>query len=140
MILAAETLPDPSHFSSIGWVTVILVSIIAGLNQGFRLTDRLTGRKQDLAPQPFAVTGTPLGNAEIQRDLKSMNHRLKSLEDWRSDLTAKMDENKTEILAAGEERAVRIYDHVDSVRRELDAKIDAIPERVIATLKNTGAI
>lgn len=117
-----------------------LAFVVMLVNGGFKLTDRITGRKQEIAPQPFAVTGTPLGNAEIQRDLKSMNHRLKSLEDWRSDLTAKMDENKTEILAAGEERAVRIYDHVDNVRRELDAKIDAIPERVIATLKNTGAI
>ena len=31
---AATTLPDPHSFSSIGWVLVILVSIITGLRQG----------------------------------------------------------------------------------------------------------
>jgi len=30
---AAPSLPDPNHFASIGWVIVILVAVVVGLNQ-----------------------------------------------------------------------------------------------------------
>ena len=59
--------------------------------------------------QPLNVTGTPLGNAEIQRDLKAMNHRIVSLEAWRGQLLNKLDADKSEVIEAGEERARRIY-------------------------------
>ena len=113
---------------------------VALVNPGLKLCDRITGKKKELSPQPFVVQGTPASNAEMQRDLKSMNHRLKSLEDWRGQLSRQMEENKTEVLTAGEERASRIYKHVEEVRREIDGKISALPNEIVALLKNTGAI
>ena len=46
---------------------------------------------------------------------------------------------ETQRLQASEDRKT-IYKHIDEVRRELSQKIDDMPDRVIATLKNTGAI
>lgn len=33
-MIIAQALPDPNHFASVGWVCVILVAVITGLNQG----------------------------------------------------------------------------------------------------------
>lgn len=86
------------------------------------------------------ISGTPPDNAILARDLKSIGHRVKALEDARARLLEKMDEDKTEILAGGEDRARRIYEHIDEVRRELDEKVSRIPGETVALLKNTGAI
>ena len=94
----------------------------------------------DKNPQPFSVEGAPLGNREIQRDLKAMNHRLIALEQWRGQLLSKMDNDKSEVIEAGEDRARRIYTHVEDVRKEIDNKITRLPNELVALLKNTGAI
>ena len=57
-----------------------------------------------------------------------------------SELRDKMETNKKEILEAGSNRGKEIYTHVDNVRKELSNDINSIPDRIIATLKNTGAI
>ena len=77
--------------------------------------DSKKARATEITPQPLSVQGTPIGNAEIARDLKSMNHRLTSLENWRSELITKMDDDKTEILNAGEHRAEKLHDRINSV-------------------------
>jgi hypothetical protein len=51
-----------------------------------------------------------------------------------------MDADKVEIMEAGDARGQRILDHIDDERHIIDAKIDAMPERIICILKNTGAI
>ena len=91
-------------------------------------------------PQPFSVEGMPLGNKEIARDLKAMNHRLVALEQWRGQLLSKMDTDKSEVIEAGEERARRIYTHVEDVRKEIDSKITRLPNELVALLRNTGAL
>lgn len=123
--------------TNINW-TLIATIIMAVGTLGMWLDARKSRVTQ--IEQPLNVTGTPLGNAEIQRDLKAMNHRLVALESWRGQLLTKLDSDKTEVIAAGEDRARRIYLHVDDVRRELDRKITDIPGEVVALLKNTGAI
>jgi hypothetical protein len=123
--------------SNINW-TLICTILMAIATFGMWL-DAKKARVTQIE-QPLNVTGTPLGNAEIQRDLKAMNHRLVALEQWRGQLINKLDSDKTEVIEAGEDRARRIYDHVDQVRRELDRKITDIPGEVVALLKNTGAI
>lgn len=80
-------------------------------------------------PQPLSVTGTPIGNAEIARDLKNMNHRIASLESWRNELIQKLDEDKTEILVAGEHRAEKLHDRINNVLSavsELKGRVEQI--------------
>lgn len=109
------------------------------------------GRKNKSVRVDGQISGTPPGNDILARDLKAMNHRVRTLEDWRQQLIAKLDDDKSEVIEAGEERARRIYAHVDEVRRELSAsidkkhsenskRIDDLPDKIISTLKNAGAI
>jgi hypothetical protein len=101
-------------------------------------------------PEPQRLNDDP--PIEIRKSPKRFNYelseqrhgdherRILQLEKTSNELLKKLDADKQEILDAGEERGDKIKDHVEAVRRELDEKIDNIPDRVIATLKNTGAI
>lgn len=86
------------------------------------------------------ISGTPPDNSILARDIKSIGYRVKALEDWRQNLLDKMDDDKDAVINAGEDRARRIYAHVEEVRRELDEKITRVPNETVALLKNTGAI
>lgn len=130
MLAQIETLPADT-LKNFMWAGAALLVIAYYAKQLF------WGEKN---PQPFSVQGTPPGNAEIQRDLKAMNHRLVSLEQWRGQLLDKLDEDKTQVIEAGEERARRIYTHVEDVRKEIDGKITKLPNELVALLVNTGAI
>jgi len=96
------------------------------------LVDKAIQRMRGTAPEP--------PNGELKQSIKQLNARMKVLEDWRSQLTNKLETDKQLILDAGAERGQRIYDHVEAVRKELDGKIGDIPGQVIATLRNAGAI
>jgi hypothetical protein len=85
-------------------------------------------------PQPLSVSGTPPSAAEIVRDVKSLGHRVQALENWRSDLLDKLDDNKTELLVAGEDRARRIYAHIDAVKNEMTRNFQDA-ERAIGRLE-----
>lgn len=139
-MILAETLPDPNGYAALGWLIVGLAALIAIINQGWDFVAKVSGKDKNPLPQPLSVSGTPPGNSELQMSVKQLNARVKVLEQWRSDLINKMDEDKTEILAAGEERARRIYTHVEDVRKEIDGKIHNLPNELVALLKNTGAI
>lgn len=96
----------------------------------------------EIEPQPVQTQRAP---KRFNHDLAEQRHqdhdrRIRTLEDWRDSFHTKLEADKLEIIAAGEERSDKIRDHVERVRRELDDKIDGVPDRVIATLKNTGAI
>lgn len=73
---------------------------------------------------------------EVKQNLKQLEHRVRALEDWRAQLIKKLDDDKTDLMTAGEERARRIYRHVDEVRSELSGKIEGMPGRIIADLRN----
>ena len=127
-MMFAQTLPDPNTFSSIGWVVVIIAALAFGINAILELIARMRGE----APAP--------PNGELKQSIKQLNARIKAMEDWRDRLTAKMDDDKQEILDKGEDRARRIYEHIEAVRKELDEKIGDVPDKIIATLRNAGAI
>lgn len=124
--------------TNINWT--LIATIIMAIGTFGMWLDARKPRATEISPSPLHVTGTPIGNAEIARDLKNMNHRIVALESWRNELIQKMDDDKTEILTAGEERARRIYTHVEDVRKEIDGKIHNLPNELVALLKNTGAI
>ena len=88
--------------------------------------------------QPVQVSGTPPSADVIANNLKQLNHRMRALEDWRDSLLQKMDEDKTTILAGGEDRARRIYAHIEDVRKELDGKLSSMPSEIVTLLRNTG--
>ena len=123
--------------SNINWT--LIATIIMALATAGMWWDAKKSRVTQIA-QPLEVSASPLTAAEIQRDVKAMNHRLRSLEDWRNQLIQKLEEDKGQVIEAGEDRARRIYQHVEEVRKEIDGKISDLPNQLVALLKNTGAI
>ena len=147
-MMLAETLPDPNNFASIGWVVVILASLAFGANAVLDLVDRVRGRndKPTQIEQPVSV--------ELVEELHEKFAGKKEFEahqqETRSEFSRVTRERTEDLrLAAMSRRTMydkqdvlrrELTERTDNVREELSKKIDGIPERVIATLKNTGAI
>ena len=123
--------------TNINWT--LIATIVMALATAGMWYDAKKSRVTEIK-QPLSVSGTPPGNSELQMSVKQLNARMKVLEDWRNQLTQKLEADKQPILDAGEDRARRIYDHLDAVRKELDEKSGDIPAEGIATLRNAGAI
>ena len=77
---------------------------------------------------------------ELGQSIKEMTRRVESLERWREQLVTKLEADKVEVINAGEHRASRLHEHIEKDRVEMERKIESLPERIIAILKNTGAI
>lgn len=86
-------------------------------------------------------------NERLGQSQEQLEERVKAIEDWRDELTTKLDRDKQEILLSGSQRGQRIYakidheigklsDRMDDMRKELTEKCEAIPNVVIATLVN----
>jgi len=74
-------------------------------------------RKTDvqITPQPLSIQGVPPGGDVLARDMKSLNHRVSALENWRGELMNKLEDDKMEILRAGEERGEKIHQRINNV-------------------------
>ncbi len=127
-MIIAETLPSPDSYTAIGWLCVIIASCAFGFNQVLELVNQARGK----APHP--------PNAQLEMSIDEIGRRVEALEEWKDQLTLKLEGDKQEILAAGEKRAVDIHAHIERDRKELDVKITSLPESIISILKNCGAI
>lgn len=94
------------------------------INLGTKLADRMRGK-------PAQPSNTSLGAT-----VTDISRRVIKLEDWRDQLVQKLEKDKIEILTAGENRATRLHERMDMI----DTTVNNLPDRVIATLRNTGAI
>ena len=136
---AMSALPDPNHFASIGWVCVILVAIIVGVRQGIGLV-------RDLKEKPSSGEVMTQANATFatKQELERLEAEFKHYREQESIQAAlrrkgiydRLDGSRKEVLES-----------VDKMRGDFDDKIkdvynrvDTIPDRIIATLRNTGAI
>ncbi len=141
--------PEPNSFLQF-WIIVGFVAFI--LLQLVTLVITLSGRKQK---REVSFSETPASKKEFDQFTATTNanfvsvraemaadrhanqvhasERSKTLfnqmEKTRTDLDTKMDTTRTELDSK-----------IDEVRRELSEKIDNMESRIIATLKNTGAI
>ena len=71
------------------------------------LMDKGISRMRGTTPEP--------PNNQLAQSVKQLNARMKVLEDWRAELTNKMDDDKNQILAAGEHRAEKLHDRINDV-------------------------
>lgn len=124
--------------TNVNW-TLIFTGIMS-LATLFMWWDARKARSTTIGPDPLRVQGMAPPNEVLSSNLKQMNIRVRALEDWRNDLVDKLNSDKQQILKAGEERASRIHQHIENDRKEIDRRLDALPNNIIATLKNTGAI
>jgi hypothetical protein len=129
-MILAETIAKDVNWSLIASIVMAIVSTLMWWDARKNKSVQISGQ----------VTGTPPDNSILARDMKSLNHRVRALENWRAQLISKLDDDKTEVLAAGEDRARRTYGHVDDVRKELAGKLDGMPSRIIADLRNAKGL
>ena len=119
---------------SVGLIAVVVSNIVA-------IVIGLANRKQR---REVSFTETPASKREFDQHVSETHDNFVQV---RSELKA--DRHENQIHASS--RSSALYQKVEDVRKELDnkltetraelaSKIDDMPERVIATLKNTGAI
>ena len=125
-------------FFVVAFALVVVASAVFGIVAFFRKPDAVK-LKDDPAIEVRKAQKRFNYDLTEQR-YNDHERRILELEKASGELFGKLESDKQEILAAGEMRGDKITDHVEAVRRELDEKIDNIPDRVITTLKNTGAI
>lgn len=144
-MLANAQLPDPQNFASIGWVIVIIGGLIWGLRNGIgfvrdlkdkpapgdvqREAAAMFAQKRDLEAH-VATTDSKFERLAKQRD-EDLKNAAAARKDMHEDIAA--IDSKVSALAATTDLQTGQLDR-------LDKKLDGMPERVIATLKTTGAI
>lgn len=153
-------LPDPNHFSSIGWLLVSLGALIFSANQALRFWDRMSGRSRptSLSDQPITVKGAPefvlktecsQHMTGITREIVRIDGDVKrvdgDLQKFKADVIANGEKRKNFIVGLVEEKHNSSTSHIERVREELSAdiskvhaRVDTVPDRVIALLRNTG--
>jgi hypothetical protein len=100
MLAQIENFPMPAQFAS--WI-----ACAAFLLWLFLLVKKAMREVRGEEPQP--------PNSHLNISIKEIRRRIEALEDWRSELMTKLDEDKTEILQAGERREEKITDRVNDV-------------------------
>jgi hypothetical protein len=137
--------PDANSFLQF-WIIILFVgqiaTVLVGVINGFAnrkqrrevtFPEELTPRREfDQHVKEFSACKAQclLSNQRVQSELREDRHSNEVHASERSKtLFTKLEANRKEL-----------DDKIESTRRELSEKIDEMPERVIATLKNTGAI
>jgi len=102
-------------------------------------------RRQLVSTQSRTIDNQPIKVQSVEKIVseKECIERHKSaidaVEGVKQQLVKLEDARQKDSEQASKDRKT-IYAHIDDVRRELSEKIDDMPDRVIATLRNTGAI
>jgi biopolymer transport protein ExbB/TolQ len=146
--------PSPDFLGNWLLVALLLFQALANaITLAVLLATRKSAQKRLVAfdQQFVAKSECDLRHDAIQKRLDEMSAQIfnnnlaavegrralyAKIEDTRKELTSNIDTLRKEMNA----EIGKVYDHIGVIRRELDAKIDGVPERVIATLRNTGAI
>jgi hypothetical protein len=100
MMATIENFPLPAQYA--GWIACA----------AFTLWLFLLGKK---AIREFRGEEPQPPNYELGRSMKELKRRVETLERWREELIRKLDEDKGEILAAGEERGGKIHERINLV-------------------------
>ena len=110
-------LPDPNSAQSIGWISLALFALAGGVNQILKLVDRFKGKP---------------ANSELHQNFETLvaqnketRARVIALENWRLGLSAQLEEDKQEILDAGEKR-----------KDELQKQINELPGKIVVDILN----
>jgi len=78
LLMFAQTtglaLPDPSHWSTMGWLLVSLGGLAAALNQGWAVMERITGQKNRRTVN-FEFEATSKEDCKRHMDANAQEHR-----------------------------------------------------------------
>lgn len=141
MHIIAE-LPDPTSAQSIGFIALALFSLIAGINQILRLTDRF--RTQ---PPPHLTYATKKEHdqqvAKCAQDQKDMEKRfgetITAERRARKEIHEQIGVLTTELASVKSEtrQQTSALDDLRDQQGKMNERIDAIPQRTISLLRET---
>lgn len=132
-------MPDPTSYPAIGWLCLAAFSVAGGINQLLRLLDRLKEK-----PIPAETYLTKLEGKRMEETfharLADMQSRQEHSETQRTENHRALRAQLEEIREMVRDDVTRIHERIDNAAADTNSRIDGLPERVIATLRNTGAI
>lgn len=143
MMLAQESLTGlPDSFWKNFCIALIVLLGIAGVVVGIWAATRKSEptRLNDEPPIAVQKASKRYNHDAAENRFTNLERRVGDLEAWRDGLIDKLESDKVELLTAGEDRASRLHEHIETDRRELENKINVLPDRLIAMLRNLGAI
>lgn len=140
MMLAQLNPPTPEANSFLQfWIIILFVAQIISLIVGIAVA--ASNRKQR---REVSFTETPASKKEFDNHVTETRANFTAV---RNELAADRQTNQVHASRRSETLFTKMENtrseldtKIEDTRRELSEKIDAMPERVIATLKNTGAI
>jgi len=127
------------------WIAcgAVAVYVLAKLYLAIQtLTGKSPANVQQITPSPLIVSehepfATRNELQAVKEDIEALDGDLKKL---RTEIVENGERRRLSIEAKVEESRAENHRHTENVRKELSEKIDTMPDRVIATLRNTGAI
>lgn len=138
-MLFAEVLPDPNHYSSIGWLIVSLAGIAVAANSILKLVDRFTGKGREITPQPLEVRAA----AEFMRKQECDVHRndiIRRLDEQdrdRSELRKIIHDDRAANEHAARTRSAGIYQAINKVRDDLTERITEVRDEMAKAAQDT---
>jgi vacuolar-type H+-ATPase subunit I/STV1 len=137
--ISQSFLPEPMGFASIGWVCVSVVAIIAGIRQGIGLVrdikERPTGA--EALREAHSVFASKADLKKLEEEFRRhQEFELREAELRRKGIYDRLDKSREEVLQRMDDTRKELEDKLKVVH----ARVDTIPDRIIATLRNTGAI
>jgi hypothetical protein len=100
MMATVENFPLPAEYA--GWIACAAFTLWLIL-----LAKKAVREFRGDEPQP--------PNIQLGLTMKDLKRRIETLERWKEELLQKLDDDKSEILAAGEERGGKIHDRINVV-------------------------
>lgn len=146
---AAGGMPDPTSYAAIGWLLVSVVAIITGANQVIKLWDRISGQGKSAIPQPLQVEQAVKFVTKEQCEhlhqtqaatVQALKVELNELRQQRIQDAKDSSFSRKALYAEIKEANENATAHIEAVRKELSERIEAMPDRVVALLRNTGVI
>lgn len=128
--------PDPS----IAWNVILTIGVLVAIGANVIAlvrSNRSQRREVSFLFEPASKEEFDKHARECQADRSAI--RAEIIADRRNNEIHASERSKT-IHNKMENVRVELDSKIESTRRELSEKIDDMPERVIATLRNTGAI
>jgi hypothetical protein len=128
--LTLAEIASPSSLELGGWL-VCLAAVAFGANEVMKMIDRFAGKRHEIAPQPLVVqSAMEYATKEELRQLRE------SIAEHRRD----SDEGRRKIYDKMESIRLEVKEDIEGVHERINAISEEMPSRVVALLKNTGAI
>ena len=121
MMLAQNQLPDPAHFSSLGWVVVSLTGLIIAIRSAIGLVNDVKG-KPSLPPAE-----------QLDQRVTVIERDVREIKEWKDLLLQKLEADKLEIVKSGEMRASSMHKRLNAIMVGLAKLQGALSHRGIHT-------